>query len=211
MTDARPTVLIVDDDPAIRRAVARLVRAAGYDVQTFSSPVSFLRQQLPAGPACVLLDMQMEGMTGLDVQDALARNERHVPIVFLSGHGTISSATASIKHGADDFLEKPIQPDQLIRAIERAVRRDASQSTARAEREELDRRYHTLTARERDVMQLIVTGLLNKQAAAELGISEKTIKVHRARVMDKMRAPSLASLVRMSEQVQPAIPQPADS
>src|SRR6185437_15687569 len=185
-TDA--TVLIVDDDASVRRAISRLVRAAGFSAQTFASPADFLTFELLQGPTCVLLDLCMDGLSGLDVQNALQQNTRHVPVVFLSGHGTVPAATVGIKHGAQDFLEKPVSPNVLIDALRRAVQHDRSLSSDRLERNHLKQCYGTLTPRERDVMTLVVAGRLNKQAASELGISEKTIKVHRARVMDKMHA-----------------------
>ena len=204
--EVKATVLIVDDDPAIRRGVSRLARSAGYATRTFASPIDFLGQQLPDGPACVVLDMCMDDMTGLQVQDALRRSgggatARRIPIVFLSGHGTIPNATAGIKGGAEDFLEKPVRPKQLLAAIAGAVDHDKSQAVARARQRDLRERYDTLTSREREVMALVVSGLLNKQAAADLGISEKTIKVHRARVMEKMRVESLAALVQLAGEV----------
>jgi FixJ family two-component response regulator len=194
-------VLIVDDDPAVRRGVARLVRAAGFSAKTFASPADFLAYELPQGPACVLLDMLMDGLNGLQVQDALQQNSRGLPVVFLSGHGTIPTATIGIKHGADDFLEKPVKPKLLIDAICKAVEQDRSRTAGRAKRQELKQRYDSLTPRERDVLELVVAGRLNKQAAGELGISEKTIKVHRARVMEKMQVESLADLVRVAERL----------
>jgi RNA polymerase sigma factor (sigma-70 family) len=203
------TVLVVDDDPPVRRGVSRLVRAAGFSVKTFGSPQEFLRYELPQGPACVVLDMCMDGLTGIDVQNALHERPRHIPIVFLSGHGTIPTATTTIKHGAEDFLEKPFRPKELIAAIRRAIEHDRSQSADRSDREELERRYNTLTPREQEVMRLVVSGLLNKQSAAELGISEKTIKVHRARVMEKMQVESLADLVRLAERMGIAAPAPS--
>jgi FixJ family two-component response regulator len=195
------TVLVVDDDPAIRRSVARLIRSAGFDARTFASPVEFLRHPLPDGPSCVLLDMCMDGMTGLEVQQALRRNARHIPIVFLSGRATIPIAAAGFKQGADDFLEKPARPQQLIEAVSRAIEHDRGQCADRADRAALQRRVDRLTPREQEVMGLVVTGLLNKQVAAELGISEKTVKVHRSRVMDKMEVESLAALVHIAERL----------
>jgi RNA polymerase sigma factor (sigma-70 family) len=207
-TDA--TVVIVDDDSLVRRGVSRLARAAGFTVKTFASPKDFLRYELPQGPTCVLLDMCMDEMTGLDVQDALRKNARQVPVVFLSGHGNIPMATTTIKHGADDFLEKPFRPKDLMEAIGRAVERDRSQSADRSASDELKRRYDTLTPREQEVMALVIAGLLNKQIAAELGISEKTVKVHRARVMEKMQVEALAVLVRMAERLGIDATPPAD-
>jgi FixJ family two-component response regulator len=208
-TTSSANVLVVDDDSMVRRSVSRLARAAGFSVKTFSSPAEFLRQELPDGPACVVLDMCMDGLSGLDVQDALRQKSRHIPVLFLSGHGTIPTATTSIKHGAEDFLEKPVDPKELIAAIRRAVEHDRGQSADRHDRAELQRRYDLLTPREREVLALVVSGLLNKQAAAELGISEKTIKVHRARVMEKMQAESLAVLVQFAGRI--GVPPPAGS
>ena len=203
---ADTTVLVVDDDPAVRRAVSRLVRTAGFNVRTYASPQEFLRQELPDGPACVVLDMFMDGLTGLEVQDVLRASTRRPPIIFLSGYGTIPTATLAIKRGAEEFLEKPVRAKELIEAIRRAVERDRSLSAQRADQQELARRYDTLTPREREVMSLVVSGLLNKQAAAELNISEKTIKVHRARVMEKMGTKALAELARIAERIGVAPP-----
>jgi len=192
-------VLVVDDDPLVRRGISRLVRAAGYIVQTFASPLDFLNQDLPLGPACVVLDMQMDQMSGVEVHQELQKKSRKLPVIFLSGHGTIPMATAVIKQGAEDFLEKPVKPKELMAAIDVALQHDMQDASSRQESQQLHDRYNRLTARERQVMQLVVNGSLNKQAAAELGITEKTIKVHRARVMEKMEVESLAHLVRLSE------------
>jgi len=195
------TVLVVDDDPSIRQSVSRLLRAARYSVVTFASPVEFLSHPVPAEPTCVLLDMCMEGMTGLEVQDLLRKSDRRVPVVFLSAHGTIPTAALGFKHGADDFLEKPVRSDELLAAVGRAVEHDRRQAADRAELDQFRQRFNALTPREQEVMKLVVSGRLNKQAAAELDISEKTIKVHRARVMEKMRVESLAALVLTAERI----------
>lgn len=195
------TVLIVDDDPAIRQSVSRLLRSAGYSVKTFASPDEFLSHSLPDEPTCVLLDVCMEGMTGLEVQDRLRQCDRHVPVVFLSAHGTVPTAAIGFKHGADDFLEKPVRPNELLDAVSRAIEHDRTQRADRAGLEEFRERFNALTPREQEVMKLVVSGRLNKQAAAELDISEKTIKVHRARVMEKMRVESLAALVLTAERI----------
>jgi len=195
------TVLIVDDDPFVRRGISRLVRAAGYNAKAFSSPLDFLKHDLPPGPACVVLDMQMDQMSGIDVHHALQKVARKIPVVFLSGHGSIPLATAAIKQGAEEFLEKPIKPKELMAAIDLAIEHDKQHANGRQELQELQGRYNRLTLRERQVMQLVVNGSLNKQAAAELGITEKTIKVHRARVMEKMEVDSLALLARLSEHI----------
>lgn len=198
---AAATVLLVDDDHAVRRSLARVIRAAGYVVETFGSAAEFLSRELPMGPACVLLDMQMAGMTGRELHAALRQNSRHVPVIFLSGCSTVTSAVAEVKSGAADFLEKPVPPSVLIEAVRRAIETDRAGSEERANLAELERRYELLTPREQEVMRLVVTGMLNKQAAAELDISEKTIKVHRARVMEKMNAEALAQLVLMGQRI----------
>ena len=194
-------VVVVDDDPVVRRSIARLVRSVGFDVKTFAAPQEFLEQALPIGPSCVVLDMCMEGMTGLEVQERLCQGDRRVPIIFLSAHGTVPTAAAGFKHGAQDFLEKPARPGELLDAVRRAIDSDRSHAAERAELADIRRRFAALTPREQEVMRLVVSGRLNKQAAGELGISEKTIKVHRARVMEKMRAESLAALVLMAERI----------
>ncbi len=195
------TVFVVDDEAAVRRSLARVVRSAGYTVETFASPREFLQHELPPGPACVLLDMNMDGMSGQEVHDALRRNDRHVPVVFLTGFGSVQSAVAEVKKGAADYLEKPVSSAALIAAVSRAVDSDRAGSEDRANRAELKRRFDSLTPREQEVMRLVVSGLLNKQSAAELGISEKTIKVHRARVMEKMEVESLAALAHAAERL----------
>lgn len=204
--EAAATVMVVDDDPAVRRSLGRLVRSAGYSVQTFASPTDFLRHELPEGPSCVLLDVYMDEMTGLEVQDALMRGSRRTPVVFLSGRATIPTAVAGVQRGADDFLEKPVKPDVLIKAVGRAIERDRADSADRTSRAEAKRRFDGLTPREQQVMTLVVSGLLNKQTAADLGISEKTVKVHRARVMEKMGVESLAALVLVAQSIGLAAP-----
>ena len=194
------TVFVVDDDAAVRRSLSRVVRSAGYTVETFASPADFLQQELPPGPACVVLDMNMDEMSGQEVHDALRQGDRHMPVVFLTGFATVKSAVTEVKKGAADFLEKPVRAAVLIDAVSRAVDSDRA-------RGELRHRFDTLTPREQEVMCLVVSGRLNKQSAAELGISEKTIKVHRARVMEKMEVESLAALVRAAERLGMAVGQ----
>jgi RNA polymerase sigma factor (sigma-70 family) len=201
MSSQDATVFVVDDDPLIRRSLSRLVKSAGYEVKTFGSPSRFLKEQLPQSAACVLLDMCMDDLSGLDVQQAMQLKERKPPVLFLSGHGTVSNATLGLKGGAQDFLEKPFRPIDLLAAIGRAVAHDRSGSAERVEQQDLHKCYDRLTPREQEVMKLVVVGMLNKQVAAELGISEKTVKVHRARVMEKMQVESLASLVRLAERI----------
>lgn len=193
------TVYIVDDDPTVRRSVARLVGVAGYAVIAFGSPQEFLQCELPTKPTCILLDMRMDGMTGLEVQEILYTRQRQAPIIFLSAFGTISMAAEGFKRGAIDFFEKPVRPEALLDAIARAIELDRQQCDQWAGQQQITACFNSLTARECDVMGLVVRGLLNKQAAAELGISEKTVKVHRARIMAKMKVESLAALVIVAE------------
>jgi FixJ family two-component response regulator len=201
MAESDVTVVVVDDDSSVRHGVARLARSAGFSTRTFASPTQFLKQPLPQSPACLVLDVFMDELTGLDVQERLLGAERKIPIIFLSGHGDVPMTAKAMKRGAMDFLEKPFEPTELIGAIIRAVENDRKDSAARAQRNGLVQRYELLTLRERDVMKLVVNGLLNKEIAAELGISEKTVKVHRGRVMEKMQVRSLAELVKISQQI----------
>ena len=199
MQEATPTVFVVDDENSVRTAIARLLYSAGLHVETFASAHEFLRSPQPVGPACLVLDVRLSGENGLAVQDTLRHQERYLPIIFLTGHGTVPLCAKALKAGAVDFLQKPCNDEELLEAIATALAQDRCMQDAQVHRVELQRRAATLSPRERDVMALVVTGLLNKQIAAALGTSEKTVKVHRARVMQKMRATSLATLVRMAD------------
>jgi len=195
------TVYIVDDDAGIGRALCRLVRAIGLDAVAFSSAQAFLDHPRSTGPACLVLDVRMPGLGGLDLQARLDEARHTLPIVFVTGHGSVPTSVRAMKGGAVDFLQKPFNEDELIAAVQRALtlsRQAHSVATARAE---IDRRVRTLTPREREVMALVVKGLLNKQIAGELGAAEKTVKVHRGRVMHKMQADSVADLVHMAERI----------
>jgi FixJ family two-component response regulator len=203
-----PTVYIVDDDLSIRTALTRLLRSVGLRCQTFESADDFLKASRADGPQCLVLDLRLPGASGLDLQRELAAFERSLPIIFLSGHGDIPITVRAMKAGAAEFLTKPIRERELIDAIRKALDRDRELQRQRQEGVRLRRRYDGLTPREREVMRLVVTGLLNKQVASELGISEKTVKVHRAQVMHKMRAGSLAELVRMWDHL-PHAPRPS--
>ena len=195
------TVFVVDDDSAVRRSLERLVRTVGLDVVTFASAQEFLDHGPPDGPACLVLDVRMPGLSGLDLQKKLTETGFSVPIIFMTGHGTVPMSVRAMKAGAVDFLQKPFDEQALLDAVNQALERDRTTRRAEAQRREARRRMETLTPRELEVFELVVRGLLNKQIAAELGASEKTIKVHRARVMQKMEADSLADLVRMAEKV----------
>jgi FixJ family two-component response regulator len=197
-------VFVVDDDESVREALSSLIRSAGLSVQPFASAGAFLREAPPDSPCCLVLDVRLPDLTGLGLQGELAKNGRHVPIIFITGHGDIPMSVQAMKAGAMEFLTKPFGDDELLAAIRQALELDRATRGMRARADEIGRRFKTLTAREREVLALVVQGKLNKQMAAELGISEITIKVHRRHVMEKMSAGSLAELVRMSERLPPA-------
>lgn len=207
MTGGAPVVFVVDDDPSVRKGLARLLTAAGYGVETFASAREFLEREPHAGPGCVVLDVRMPGLTGLDLQAALGGAGRRTPIVFVTGHGDVSMSVTAMKRGAVDFLTKPFDAEDLLAAIERAVAKDVRDLDDEARVTELRARVQMLTPREAQVFALVVTGMLNKQIASELGIGEKTVKVHRARVMEKMRAGSVAELVRLADRVGVIVPE----
>jgi FixJ family two-component response regulator len=199
MTDA--VVYVVDDDESVCRALARLIRSAGLPAETFRSAGAFLEHPVADRPACLILDLRLPGPSGLDLQEALRRSGRDVPIVFITGHGDVPTTVQAMKGGAVDFLQKPFNDEELLECVQRALARSRAHRTAQAEKGELQGRLVTLTPREREVLLQVVVGKLNKQIAADLGIAEKTIKVHRGRVMHKMRASSVADLVRMVEKL----------
>jgi FixJ family two-component response regulator len=193
-------VSVVDDDPSVRRSIARLVKGAGYRVEAYASANEYLARPPEEGPACLLLDVRMPGLTGLDLQETLAIAAHSTSIVFITGYRDVRASVKAMKAGAVDFLTKPVDDEELLGAIERAV---ARASAARLEEDrvtEIRERIKTLTPREAEVFALVVTGMLNKQIAFDLGVSEKMVKVHRGRVMEKMRAGSLAELVRLADE-----------
>jgi FixJ family two-component response regulator len=195
-------VRLVDDDASVLRALGRLIKSAGYEVQTFESARAFLDSgDFHKGPACLVLDVRMPGLNGLDLQRELQAANASLPIIFITGHGDIPTTVRAMKAGAVDFLPKPLKDTVLLKAIEQALARAVRDQAKRRELEALSERRNTLTPREREVMALVVSGLLNKQIAFELGTVEKTIKVHRARVMQKMGVDSLAELVRVAEKI----------
>ena len=199
MNEQSPTVFVVDDDAAVRKSLVRLLRSAGYQAQPFASAGEFLDHwHEHATTGCLVLDVQMPGLSGLDLQRELRSNSHSLPIVFITGHGDIPMSVQAMKAGAVDFLSKPFQAEDLIRAIGEAIATAAESQSEQSERAAIVDRYETLTPREREVMALVVRGLANKQIAAELGTVEKTIKVHRGRVMSKMQVRSVAELVLTS-------------
>ena len=193
------SVFVVDDDPSVRKSLTRLIESAGYTVEAFASARDFLKAATAGGPCCLVLDVRMPGMTGLDLQRTLAQAVHRIPIVFVTGQGDIPMTVTAMKAGAVDFLTKPFAARDLLDAVQRAVEKDTRNLGTEARSRSLHARVKTLTPRERQVFALVVTGMLNKQIAAQLGVVEKTVKVHRARVMDKMRAGSFAELVRLAD------------
>jgi Response regulator len=192
-------VFIVDDDPAVRNALGSLVRSAGHVVRPFASAQEFLDSPASDTPCCLVLDVRLPGLSGLDLQSRMVELDREVPIIFITGHADVPTSVRAMKAGALEFLTKPFQDEDLLRAISSALELDRVWRDRRAHLDELNARYLSLTSREREVMSLVVAGLANKEIAARLGTKEVTIKVHRGKVMHKMRAHSLADLVRMGE------------
>ena len=194
-------VYVIDDDPSIREAIESLIRSVGMHVKTFASAQEFMATTRPDAPACLVLDVRMPGLSGLDLQRDLLNAGIRIPVIFITGHGDIPMSVRAMKAGAVEFLTKPFRDQDLLDAISQALERDRMQRAQHAEIAELGSRFEQLTPREREVMQLVVSGLLNKQIAARLNISEITVKLHRHQVMDKMKAESLAELVRISEKL----------
>ena len=206
MNDTPPVVFVVDDEPLVRAALKRLIQSVGLDVQTFASAREFLGSERPDVPGCLVLDVRLPDLSGLDLQQKLAEAQIAIPIIFITGHGDIPLAVRAMKAGAVEFLAKPFKDQDLLEAVQYTLEQDRIARQRRAEISSLQRRYHFLTPREREVFPLVTSGLLNRRIAAELGTSEKTIKIHRSQVMQKMQAESLADLVRMAEKL--GIPAP---
>ena len=201
MSEPDPVVFVVDDNPSVRHSTERLLRSAGFKVQTYSSAREFLGGHRPEGPACLVLDVRMPGLSGLDLQRELAQSGIHIPIIFITAHGDIPMSVRAMKAGAAEFLTKPFRGRSLLDAVRASIERDRSAHKERSETRELHERYDQLTPREREVMPLITSGMLNKQVAGELATTERTIKFHRAHIMQKMKAQSLADLVRMAQKL----------
>lgn len=206
MNEAGPMVYIVDDDSLFRRSTERLIRTAGLNVLPFASARDFLKSPRPEGPACLVLDVRMPGLSGMDLQHEMTQLGVQIPIIFITGHGSIPMSVRAMKAGAIEFLTKPFRSRDLLEAVRAALERHRSAIQKQSERRELRERYERLTPRERQVMALVADGLLNKQAAGKLSTTEATIKFHRAHIMQKMRAQSLADLIRMAEKLEISSP-----
>lgn len=201
--DISPVVYVVDDDPSVRNAITMLLEASGFKVETSDSALAFLKRDLVDASGCLVLDMMMDGLSGLELQHELATANVHLPIIFITGHGDVPTSVQAMKAGAVEFLTKPFRDQELLTAVRQAVEHDSLARNERTEIASIRNRYEKLTPREKDVMELVVQGLLNKQIALKLSASEGTIKIHRGHVMLKMQAGSVADLVRMGDKLAP--------
>jgi len=206
MTSSTPFVFVIDDDESVRRGLKRFLRSAKYENEVFKSASDFLARPPHPGPACVIVDVKMPGINGIDFQQALIQRRREEQLVFITGYGDIAMCARAMKAGAVDFLPKPFKSQELLKCIEDALHRSAEQRRRAAERNEARRLLDLLTPREFEVMQLVITGMLNKQVGGELGVAEKTVKVHRGRLMQKLSVTSVAELVQLVQKAEIRLP-----
>lgn len=206
MAERNSAIYVVDDDPSVGEAIRNLLESTGFQAQVFESTEEFMKAERPEIPGCLLLDVRLPGLSGLDFQDFLAKSGIRIPIVFITAHGDVPMTTRAMKAGAVDFLTKPFQKQELLTAINEALDRDRTARRAESAISVLRSRFETLTPREHEVMELVVQGLMNRKIAVKLGVTEITVKVHRGRVMEKMEADSLADLVRMAEKLKSSVP-----
>jgi RNA polymerase sigma factor (sigma-70 family) len=201
MREQQPIVYVIDDDEAVRESVTDLLRSVGHDVQSFRSAQEFVDSPRPDAPGCIVLDVRLPGQSGMEFQRGLAKSDIHLPVIFISAHGDIPMSVRAIKSGAIEFLTKPLNEQELLDAVQTGLARERTRREEAKLAAEFHERLEQLTPREREIMKLVVTGRLNKQIAAEVGLSEMTVKVHRSHVMQKMRASSLVDLVRMADKL----------
>ena len=206
MSEASPTVIVIDDDPGVRKALQNLLRSVGLQVDALASAQQFFARKLPEGPCCLVVDVRLPGKSGLDFQEELRETKLGLPIIFITGHGDIRMSVRAMKAGAHEFLTKPFRDQELLDAVQSALERDRTRRENERTIHALRRRYESLTAREREVMALVAEGAPNKRIAAQLGLSEITVKAHRGRMMRKMKFQSLADLVRMADKLRSARP-----
>jgi len=204
MADARPTIFVVDDDDSVRDAISNLLESVGLRAKVFASTEAFWKAPRPEAPSCLVLDVRLPGASGLEFQEMLSKNGVSIPIIFITAHGDVPMTSRAMKAGAIEFLMKPFQKEELLVAVRHGLERDRIRRDQEAEISVLRSRVHQLTQREREVMDLVVTGMINKEIGAQLGLSEVTVKIHRGRVMQKMEASSLAELVRMADKLKPS-------
>jgi len=209
MTDPKPTVFVIDDDPSVLKSLGRLLKSLGFDTETFASAELFLARKHYDGAGCIVLDVRMPGLSGMDLQDELSKADYSMPIIFITGHGNIPMSVQAMKKGAVNFLAKPFDDEELLQAVREAIEKDRRAKAERAEVHDALKLIEQLTPREQDVLRYVITGMLNKQIALKLDIAEKTVKVHRGRIMEKLCVDSVADLVRLAEKagIQPATDQ----
>lgn len=206
MTETKPTIFIVDDDPSVRESTKLMLEGVGFNVKTFASAQDFISAKLQEGLGCLILDVRMPGISGLDLQEKLVSAESLLPVIFITGHGTVPMSVRAMKAGAVDFLQKPFEEQDLLDAINRAITQQREKKSKKDEEDELQQRLKALTSREYEVFSLLVTGMANKEIAYKLGTSERTVKAHRAQIMEKMKAGSFADLVRFAEKLKTHLP-----